>query len=155
MRTEKGINPMVIGIFGESCTGKTTLAHLLHQAIGGEIYAGKDYLRLAKNQSMAGMLFEKKLRDAVSGEHIIYVITEKAHLSMLPQGAIRILATAELDQIKERFAMRLQGALPRGVEAMLERKHGCFDDVACDIHWASGECTPEEICRKIQQMVGD
>ncbi len=151
---EKGINPMVIGIFGESCTGKTTLAHLLHQAIGGELFAGKDYLRLAKSQSMAGRLFERKLREAVSGGHIIYVITEKAHLSMLPQGAIRILATAELDQIKERFAQRLQAPLPAAVEAMLERKHGCFDDGAYDIRWESGPLTPEEICQKIQQMVG-
>lgn len=145
---------MVIGIFGESCTGKTTLAQILHQAIGGELYTGKDYLRLAKNQSMAGRLFEKKLRDAVFGEHIIYVISEKSHLSMLPQGAIRILATAELEQIKERFSKRLQGPLPHAVESMLERKHGCFDDVAYDIHWVSGERTPEEICQKIQQMVG-
>ena len=145
---------MVIGIFGESCTGKTTLAHLLQQEIGGELYAGKDYLRLAKNQSMAGRLFERKLQDAISGEHIIYVITEKAHLSMLPQGAIRILATAELDQIKERFRERMHGFLPSAVESMLERKHGCFDDVAHDIRWVAGESSAEEICKKIIQMVG-
>lgn len=145
---------MVIGIFGESCTGKTTLANLLHQAIGGELYTGKDYLRLAKNQSVAARLFERKLREAVSGEHIIYVITEKAHMTMLPQGAIRILTTADLDQIKERFSQRLQGPLPSAVESMLERKHGCFDDETYDLRCDSGVHTPDEICAKIQQMVG-
>ena len=36
---------MVIAIFGESCTGKSTLARALKERLGGEVYTGKDYLR--------------------------------------------------------------------------------------------------------------
>ena len=35
-----------IGIFGESCTGKSTLAAKLKEHINAQIYTGRDYLRL-------------------------------------------------------------------------------------------------------------
>ena len=34
---------MVIAIFGESCTGKSTLADKLSTAINAEVFTGKDY----------------------------------------------------------------------------------------------------------------
>ena len=118
---------MVVGIFGESCTGKSTLAEKIAAAMPCEIITGKDYLRLAKNESIAKKLFEKKLQQAVNGDNIIYVIAEKELLSLLPDGALRILVTADLELIKSRFAQRMQGNLPAPVAAMLEKKHGCFD----------------------------
>ena len=39
---------MVIGIFGESCTGKSTLAEKIAAGCSCEVFTGKDYLRLAK-----------------------------------------------------------------------------------------------------------
>ena len=38
---------MLICIFGESCTGKTTLAQRLLPYCKATLYHGKDYLRLA------------------------------------------------------------------------------------------------------------
>ena len=38
---------MVIGIFGESCTGKSTLAQEIAESFPCEVYTGKDLLRLA------------------------------------------------------------------------------------------------------------
>ena len=67
---------MVIGIIGENCSGKSTLAESIQKALGGEIVTGKDYLRLAKSESEARMVFQKKLKDAVSGSNVIYVISE-------------------------------------------------------------------------------
>ena len=64
---------MVIGIFGESCTGKSTLAQKIAARIPCEVFTGKDYLRLAKNENIAKAMFQKKLNAAISGEHIIYV----------------------------------------------------------------------------------
>ena len=130
---------MVIGIFGESCTGKTTLARRIADGIPCELFTGKDWLRLAKNENIARAMFQKKLTAAVSGENIIYVISETEHLALLPQGAVRILVTADLEQIKSRFAQRMRGTLPPPVAAMLERKHGCFDAEPHDIHVVSGE----------------
>ena len=92
---------MVIGIIGESCTGKSTLAKKLQSILGADIYTGKDYLRLAKNENMAKKLFQKQLEAAMCGPNIIYVISEKEHLTLLPDKAIRILVTADLDVIKE------------------------------------------------------
>lgn len=40
---------MVIGLFGESCTGKSSVAELLKKQLGAQFYSGKDYLRLVKN----------------------------------------------------------------------------------------------------------
>ena len=41
---------MLVAIFGESCTGKSTLAGMLKERLGGEIWTGKDYLRLARSE---------------------------------------------------------------------------------------------------------
>lgn len=140
---------MVIGIIGESCTGKSTLARQLRDTLGGEIYTGKDYLRLAKNEAIAAKLFQKKLREAVEGENILYVISEEEHLVLLPEQSLRILVTADLAEIKARFAQRMHGSLPAPVEAMLERRHGCFDTVAHDVHVISGETDLETVCAEV------
>lgn len=140
---------MVIGIIGESCTGKSTLAEKIAARIPCAVFTGKDYLRLAKNEAIAEALFQKKLEAAVNGENIIYVISEKEHLHLLPEGAIRFLVTAELEQIKGRFAQRLHGNLPAPVAAMLEKKHGCFDQERHDLHFISGETDFETVLRYI------
>ena len=140
---------MVIGIFGESCTGKSTLAEAIASALPCEIFTGKDYLRLAKNENIAKTMFQKKLNAAVNGENIIYVISESEHLPLLPEGAFRILTTADLELIKSRFAQRMRGNLPVPVATMLENKHGCFDDVPHDIHVVSGESDIESVVDRI------
>lgn len=144
---------MVIGIIGESCTGKSTLAEKLKSPLNAEVYTGKDYLRLAKNEAIAEKLFQQKLENAVSGSHIIYVISEKEHLPLLPDNAYRVLVTADLDTIKERFAKRMRGNLPAPIATMLERKHGCFDAEKCDIHVVSDKDNLDEVCTSIQSFV--
>ncbi|MDE6875176.1 MAG: hypothetical protein K2P87_12050 [Lachnospiraceae bacterium] len=144
---------MVIGIIGESCTGKSTLADKLKCLLHAEVYTGKDYLRFAKDEANAKKLFQKKLDEAVSGQHIIYVISEKEHLTLLPEKTFRILVTADLNIIKERFALRMRGNLPAPVADMLERKHGCFDNEAHNIHIVSGQSDLDEICASIQNVI--
>ena len=143
---------MVIGIFGESCTGKSTLADKLKESINAQVYTGKDYLRLEKNEIMAKQSFQTKLREAVNGENIIYVISEKEHLPLLPDGSIRILVTADLEIIKTRFAKRMHGNLPGPVATMLENKHGCFDMEPHDIHVISEHTNIEDVCQKIASI---
>ena len=140
---------MVIGIFGESCTGKSTLAQKIAARIPCEVFTGKDYLRLAKNESIAKAMFQKKLAAAVNGAHILYVIAEKEHLPLLPEEALRILVTADLETIKTRFAQRMRGNLPAPVAAMLEKKHGCFDAEQYDIHVVSGETDLDAVVTQI------
>ena len=142
---------MVIGIFGESCTGKSTLSEKIASSIPCEVFTGKDYLRLAKNENIAKVMFRKKLTAAVDGENIIYVISEKEHLSLLPEGALRILVTADLELIKSRFAQRMRGNLPAPVAAMLEKKHGCFDAEPHDLHVISEETDLDAVINKLMK----
>ena len=144
---------MVIAIFGESCTGKSTLADKLAVSFPCEVFTGKDYLRLAKNENMAKVMFRKKLDAAIRSEHILYVISETEHLPLLPEGALRILVTAELELIKSRFAQRMRGNLPAPVAAMLEKKHGCFDTQPFDIHVISGETDLNAVVEEIKAML--
>ena len=145
---------MVIGIFGESCTGKSTLAEKIAASIPCEVFTGKDYLRLAKNENIAKTLFTNKMAAAETGENIIYVISEKEDLDLLPDGAVRVLVTADLETIKSRFAKRMRGNLPAPVAAMLEKKHGCFDAESCDFRVISGETDLETVVEEIRAKVG-
>lgn len=144
---------MVVGIIGESCTGKSTLAEKLKPLLGAQAYTGRDYLRLAKNEAMARAVFQQKLEAAVTGAHVIYVVSEKEQLALLPDRAFRVLVTADLDVIKGRFARRMGGSLPAPVAAMLERKHGCFDGERCDARVHSGRDDLDAACIAIKNRV--
>ena len=129
---------MLIAIIGENCVGKSTLANMLKEIIGATIYSGKDYLRLEKNPSMAQEKFVAILKEAVVGDNIIYIITEKEHVQLLPAGTFRIVLTAELEVIKDRFKERMRGNLPMPVEKMLEAKHGMYDNLECHLKLDAG-----------------
>ena len=122
---------MVVGIIGESCTGKSTIAKLLAEETGAKVYSGKDYLRLAKGEAEAKRIFMDMMRDG--GVSIIYIISEIEHLGLLAENAFRVLVTADVDSIKQRFAKRLNGSLPAPISAMIEKKHGIFDDQKYDV----------------------
>ncbi len=142
---------MVIGIIGENCSGKSTLAEKIGAELGAEIISGNDYLRMAKSESEARKLFREKLKDAVSGDNIIYVISEPVQLASLPDGAIRILVKADLETIKERFRTRMHGNLPDPVAKMLERKHGMFDENTYDYCFDSTKDNATELCEALKK----
>ena len=143
---------MVFGIIGENCSGKSTLAERIKETLGGEIVTGKDYLRMAKSESEAVSLFREKLRKAVSGDNIIYVITDPEHVKLLPDGAIRILVTTDLETIKERFRARMCGNLPAPVALMLERKHGMFDSGEVDYRFDGAAGDSEAFCEVLKRV---
>ena len=61
---------MVIGIFGESCVGKSTVAAELQKSLNAEVYSGKDYLRLDKNEALARERFKELLSRALNGNDV-------------------------------------------------------------------------------------
>ena len=140
---------MVIGIIGENCSGKSTLAEAIRKDIHAETVTGKDYLRMAKSESEAAALFRKKLADAVSGANIIYVISEPEQIKLLPDGAVRILVYADIETIKERFKARMHGNLPAPVAQMLERKHGIFDGEVYDYRFDSVNGDAAALCTEL------
>ena len=142
---------MVYGIIGENCSGKSTLAEEIKKTIGAEIITGKDYLRMAKSESEAEILFRKKLENAVNGESIIYVISEPEHLKLLPKDAIRVLVSADIDTIKERFKARMHGNLPAPVAQMLEKKHGIFDTGTYDYRFDGAHGDAAAFCEMLKK----
>lgn len=138
---------MVIAIFGESCTGKSTIAQCLKARLDARVFSGRDYLRLAKTEQEAKSKFRKMLEN--SEEPTIYVISEKQDLGLLPKNCLRVLVTADLALIKERFAKRMGGTLPPPVTRMLESSHGVFDGEPHDLWIVSGTDSAETACEKI------
>ncbi len=141
---------MVIGIIGENCSGKSTLADEIMKEFGAEVFTGKDYLRMAKSESEAAALFRERLLKSVTGENIIYVISEPEHIKLLPDGAIRILVYADLDTIKERFKVRMHGNLPAPVAMMLEKKHGIFDGGTYDYRIDGADGDAASLCAELR-----
>ena len=80
---------MLIGIIGENCSGKSTLANNIKNHFGAEVVSGRDYLRMAKTEQEAFMLFKERLKDAVNGENMIYIVAEKEQIEFLPEGCSR------------------------------------------------------------------
>ncbi len=146
---------MVFGIIGENCSGKSTLAEKIMETLGGEIITGKDYLRMAKSEGEALSLFREKLRRAVSGDNIIYVIADSEHVELLPDGAVRILVTADLETIRNRFAARMHGTLPRTVALMLERRHGMFDSGEYDYRFDGAAGDANSFCEVLKSGTAD
>ena len=145
---------MVTGIIGESCTGKSSIAGELSKRRNAIVFTGKDYMKLAKSEADARKLFINLLRSNESGDDdIIFVITETDHISFLPSGALRILVTADLDIIKERFTKRMNGTLPAPVAAMLESKHGMFDGEMNDLHIHNVGESISDICDRIEALL--
>ena len=124
---------MLIAIIGENCVGKSTLANKINETFHAPIYSGKDYLRLEKSPSVALEKFKTILQKSVTGDNVLYLITEKEHLAYLPQDAYKIVLTADIDTIKERFKTRMKGNLPLPLEKMLEAKHGMYDQLECNL----------------------
>ncbi len=105
---------MLYIFMGQSCTGKSTVAEKVKELVGAEVYTGKDYLRMGKNESEAWGLFYEKLSNAayskeLSKNSIIYIITESSQLDRIIdiEGLFKIKFTAPLETIKSRFAQRM------------------------------------------------
>jgi cytidylate kinase len=147
---------MVICIMGESCTGKSTAADYIKKETGAKIFTGKDYLKLAKNEDEAKKTFRSLLESHVSEtQGVIFVVSEKEDLILVPENALKILFTADINVIKERFKERMHGNLVPPVEKMLERKAGLFSDVQHDLVIESDQISKEEMNEKLKSFLSE
>ncbi len=141
----------VIALIGESCVGKSTLAETLRVDLNAKVYAGKDYVRLAKSEPEARRAFAALLAGAI--EPVIYVVSEMDQLALLPEDCVRVLITAPLAVKMERFSKRMGGKLPPPVSAMLEKKHGTFDGIRCDMRLDFGNYDAQTACGAIARFL--
>ena len=140
---------MVILLMGGNCTGKSSAAQALQARYGLQIYAGKDYLRLAKTESNAWAAFLALLRAAqdapLGAASVAYVVAEPELSARLMEiRTKRILFTAELSLVQQRFAQRMGGTLPAPVAAMLTAKAARWATVPCDVRIDTTTWTAEE-----------
>lgn len=142
---------MVIGIIGENCSGKSTLANEIREVIRADIITGKDYLRMAKSESEAVALFQEKINRAMTNGNMIYVISEPEQVALLPKGSITILVYADIETIKERFKARMRGTLPPPVASMLEKKHGIFENGTYDYRFNGVTGDAAALCEALKE----
>ncbi|SFB03210.1 hypothetical protein [Clostridium frigidicarnis] len=151
---------MLFIFMGPSCTGKSTVAEELSKLTPSEIFSGKDYLRLAKNENEAWKVFNENLSKAsedkdISNKSIIYIVSEKESLSKIEgiNNSITVKFASDLDFIKERFAKRMRGNLPSAVEKMIERQVASFDDVESILYVDTTDKNPAEIANTILDYI--
>lgn len=150
---------MLLIFMGPSCVGKSTVAECFKKDRGMEIYTGKDYLRFAKNENEAWNKFNEKLLEAsnnkeLSSESIIYIITEKNIIPKLQslENTIFVKFIADIDIIKERFAKRMNGNLPKPLEKMLETQLGDWKDINSALCVDTTNMESEEIVMEITKI---
>ncbi len=130
---------MLYILMGQSCTGKSTVADQMKALYKAEVFAGKDFMRMAKNENEAWNIFYKILENAAIDKNpesmVIYVITEKEHLNKISElkDLKKIKFTASLEVIKSRFAQRMRGNLPLSVEKKLETQFKEWELEECDL----------------------
>ena len=141
---------MVIALMGESCTGKTAIVEELGKRVPIEKFAGKDYFRMAKSPSAAEETFKEYLKGKQDQKDIaVFSISELDELKFLPNNVLKIQCHAPLDVIIERFAKRIHGNMSPQVTAMLERKHGMFNEVEVDLSFDTTQYDVNFICDEI------
>ena len=122
---------MVIALIGGRCCGKSALAKAICDKVHAEVYTGCSYRELAPEESDARQRFRTLLAEAqYTEDFVIYLVTDKALLSVLPERCLRVLCKAQLKTVKERFAAQMGEPLSFSMSAMLERQYNSFDDCA-------------------------
>lgn len=146
---------MLYIFMGPSCTGKSTAVKKIKDIVDAEVFAGKDYLKMAKGEHEAWQVFSDKLRTAASdaNDHIVYLITDKAELERVAdiQNAHKIRFTAPLETIKERFSQRMNGRMPGPVEKMLEKKYADWEGIKGDL---TLDTSQDDDLRKLMELFG-
>jgi adenylate kinase family enzyme len=149
---------MLYVFMGPSCSGKSSTAKELKKLIDVQIYTGKDYLRMAKNESSAWGIFEEKLKEASSNkdlnsQSIVYIISEKKEISKLKLiDAITINFTADAEIIKSRFAQRMNGVLPKPIENMIEKQLTEWKDINAKLHVDTSNNNAKDIAKKVYDL---
>ena len=114
---------------GPSCTGKSAVADLMKAKYGVQTFAGKDFMRMAKNPDEAWKCFCEKMSEAAEHEalteaSLVYMVTEIDQLEKVKALKMAHIITfmAEPEVVKTRFASRMGGNMPAPVSAMIDKQ---------------------------------
>jgi adenylate kinase family enzyme len=147
---------MVLIFCGPSGSGKSTAARIIAQKINAKIYAGKDYLRLAKNENQAWNAFKALLITAnEENSNVIYVLAEVEKINdvgTIP-GAYIIRFMADLDVLQKRFLLRTKDVSPQIIARMIEIQVHQWQNI--DAHYIvdTTSMSEKEIVVKIEEYL--
>jgi len=151
---------MLYVFMGPSCSGKSSAAKELKKLTDVQIYTGKDYLRMDKNENSAWGIFEEKLKEAsgnkdLDSQSIVYIISEKKDILKLKfiDEAITINFTADAEIIKSRFAKRMNGVLPKPVENMIDKQLFEWKDTTAKLYVDTSKDRASDIAKKVYDLV--
>ena len=148
---------MVIALFGDSCTGKSSIAQRLSAHLSAEVYSGKEDVSLHLFTPAVQKQYDPKRNHTI----VDYPKGNISFMNAIPavgtkfgkDSCIRVLITVSLDTIKTRFSARMHGNLPAPVAAMLERKYGQFEKEAHDLRIDTDLTSSEEACAQILALL--
>lgn len=150
---------MLFIFMGQSCTGKSTAAEKMKELVNVEVFSGRDFLRMAKNENEAWKLFYEKLTKAALNrkpeESVVYIITEIEHLKKIKSinGLFTVKFTASLEVIKSRFALRMRGKLPPPIEIKLENQFTEWKNEVADMMVDTTEdICPEKLIEELYEL---
>lgn len=147
---------MLYIFMGPSCSGKSSVAEELKKLIDIQIYTGKDYLRMARNEHEAWTIFNEEVKKAsnnkdLNSQSIVYIVSEKNDVSKIESldNAVTIKFTASLEIIKSRFAQRMKGTLPKPVEKMIERQLMDWKNINAKLYVDTSAEAPDKVAKKV------
>jgi hypothetical protein len=147
---------MLLVFFGPSCSGKSTVAQIIAERTGATVWAGGDYLRLAKTEPEARKIFLDLLRSAagkpdLAAGSIIFIVTDPGRIDpgIDRNQALTVKFTAHTDALQSRFRKRNGGQLPDGVTDMLDRQLQQARAATADLKFDTSQMHPEIIADAI------
>ena len=152
---------MVLFLFGPSCAGKSTIARMLSEKLEAELWVGKDYLRLARNEQSAWDLFKVKIEQALKSDlhkhkTLIFVANDvtQENLEFFDRAEIiKIKFIADLEILKSRFSARLKKDLPDPIIHMLNGQLLKFRFKQCNLEFDTTDSETTEIIDKIIKYI--
>ncbi len=141
---------MVIAIFGESCTGKSTIAECLKGELGARVFPAGITCALRKPSRKQGRNSKKCWKTAKNRQSTSLAKSRTSgSCQKLPARSRHSGSCADQRAVCKANGRRSSPP----VEKMLKSKHGMFNGEPRDLWIISGEGSAETACEKILAML--
>jgi len=152
---------MFIMFIGPSCSGKSSTAKVIQQKHGLQIYTGKDYLKLAKNETEAWKKFTEiclsaKGKEQIDSHSVIYVVSETEKFAdLVKDSSFTVHFDAAQETLEKRFAPRTGGFVPPPIKKMIEKQKNSWLAVDADLHIDTTENSTDYSAEKVLQKIAE
>ena len=125
---------MVIALIGGRCCGKSALAKAICDKVHAQLFTGRSYMDLDPEENKARAIFRQMLlEEEFTADYVIYIVTDRELMSLLPPRCLRVLCKASLKTVMARFSEQIQSPLTPAMTAMLKKQYNSFDECPHDL----------------------